>query len=318
MIAVDASADPKDSGPRSLSEGVIRMRGVSITAPAKVNLCLSVGAIRPDGYHEVDTVMHVLELADEIRIEPAGELSLVCEPSVGVPAERNLAWRAAILLGERVGVEPKVAIRIDKMIPHEAGLGGGSSDAAATLAGLAQLWDIPADDGRLLSVAAEIGSDVPFFLAGAAAWMTGRGERLVRTLPATEHHIALIRPDAPVPTAAAYAAFDAEPQSPAAVDRTVEALITGDRDALAASLVNNLEVPAASVVPDVAVALAWVRHEAGVLGALLAGSGSAVFALVDTASTAERIAADAASRGWWGAATRLSATGLRVTELEGA
>ncbi|TLM78483.1 MAG: 4-diphosphocytidyl-2C-methyl-D-erythritol kinase, partial [Actinobacteria bacterium] len=181
-----------------------------VTAPAKVNLFLGVGAARPDGYHDVTTVLHALSLHDTLEISPAETLTLDCEPDLGIPAEKNLAWRAATEFSRAVGREPAVALRLRKRIPHGAGLGGGSSDAAAVIAGLASLWGLPRDDERCEAVARALGADVAFFLEPAgAALMTGRGDVIEQALrPLAGVPVALVRPETPVPTPAAYAAFD--------------------------------------------------------------------------------------------------------------
>lgn len=287
---------------------------LEVIAPAKVNLFLAVGSVRPDGYHEVTTVLHAIELCDTITIEPAEELSLVCEPDLGIPAEDNLAYRAAVLLARELGREPRVALRLAKRVPHGAGLGGGSSDAAGVIAGLARLWGVERHDERCLAVAAALGSDVPFFLGeSGASLMVGRGDELAEALPALSGvPVVLVRPDAPVPTAAAYSAFDAEPVASGEPGATRSALFAGDVAAVAAALANNLENAASAVVPAVAEAIAWVRGCGGALGAAVAGSGSAVFAVCDSRETAERIAAEAAQRGWWGAASALRAGGVEV------
>lgn len=289
-------------------------RRIRVAAPAKVNLCLAVGARRDDGYHSVDTVLHCLSLADEVTVAPADSLSLACLPSVGIPDDRNLAYKAAVAFSEKTGLDSRVAIRVDKRIPPGAGLAGGSSDAAAVIAALAHLHGIERTDPRCLAAAARLGADVAFFLHGAAALMTGRGEEFVRFLPALDVPIVLVKPPLPVPTGAAYAAFDASPQESIGCAGVVDALTEGDPLALAASLANNLEVASASVVPEVAVTLAWMRAQEGVTGALLAGSGSAVFALLEAPSTADMLVAGARERGWWAMTASLSSAGLELAD----
>ena len=154
------------------------MNSVRVQAPAKVNLFLGVGEVLADGYHAVTTVMHAIDLRDEVVLAPAGVLSLVCVPDVGVPAERNLAWRAATEMGSRFGRDPRVEITLTKHTPHGAGLGGGSSDAAAVIAGLAYLWGADRRDDRCIGAARALGADVAFFLGE-----DGRGD----VLRATEH-----------------------------------------------------------------------------------------------------------------------------------
>ena len=285
-----------------------------IIAPAKINLHLAVGALRDDGYHDLTGVFHTLELADEVALEPAGALEIVCDTDVGARPQHNLAFRAAEAMGRAFGREPLARIVLTKRVPSGAGLGGGSSDAAAVVIGLVAMWGLDATDERCLEAAASVGADVPFFLTpGGAALMTGRGDRVARSLPALAGvPVALVRPIQPVSTAAAYSAFDADPVAGVSPEGVIAALEAADASALGAALFNNLEVASASVVPAVADALAWTRRARGVLGAAVAGSGSAVFAIVETDEVARTIAASAERRGWWGAATRLGAHGATV------
>ncbi len=154
---------------------------VQVRAPAKINLCLEVLGRRPDGYHEVATVLHTICLTDELSFAPADALSLDCQPEVG-SAEDNLALRAARLLKEATGCQKGAAITLRKHIPAAAGLGGGSSDAAATLKALDKLWGLGLSREGLVELAARLGSDVPFFLDGGCALAQGRGEMLTPLL----------------------------------------------------------------------------------------------------------------------------------------
>jgi 4-diphosphocytidyl-2-C-methyl-D-erythritol kinase len=160
---------------------------LELTAPAKLNLVLEVTGRRGDGYHEIASVMQTIDLADTVRLEEAAsiELQVAGEEQLGVPLEgpRNLAYAAAHALAEAAGrSDAGVRIELEKRIPAGLGLGGGSSDAAAVLRGLNQLWGLDLGDASLSEVAAGVGSDVAFFLRGGAAYVTGRGER-VEALP---------------------------------------------------------------------------------------------------------------------------------------
>ncbi len=284
-----------------------------VAAPAKVNLFLGVGDRLPDGYHAVTTVLHVLEFGDEVSIEPHARLELHCDVDLGVSPEGNLAYRAAVAFGEVVGRIPAVRITLCKVVPHGAGLGGGSSDAAAVIAGLSALWGLQGDE-RALSVAASLGADVPFFLMSSpAALMTGRGDVLGRSLTGMPGlPVVLVRPPVSVSTAAAYRAFDASPAVPGDPARVLDALEVGDPGALASSLANNLEKAAAVVAPEVLTVRSWLQEAPGVRGSLLAGSGSAMFALCEDDEAALRIADAAQGHGWWAHATRLGAHGVRL------
>jgi len=292
------------------------MQSLTVAAPAKVNLFLGVGPRRHDGYHSVQTVLHTLALADTVRLTPADDLTVACDRDLGVPAEHNLAFRAATAFAAAFGVDVLLDIHITKRIPSGAGLGGGSSDAAAVLAGLAHWANLPLDNERLLIVARSIGADVPFFLLGGAALMGGRGDTLTRRLKPIAAHVALVKPPQAVSTAEAYAAFDGAPL-PAGESRAIaDALRTQDVRAVADALSNNMTAASAALVPQISEALAWLGAQHGVLGSAMAGSGSAVFALCETADDAERIAKAAIERGWWSAATQTASPGVVATETE--
>lgn len=294
------------------------MQGLTIIAPAKVNLFLGIGATRPDGHHNVDSVFQTLELHDTIHLTPSDELTLVCGQDLCIPAEMNLAFRAARAFSETFDVDVLVDIAVEKCIPAGAGLAGGSSDAAAVLAGLAHWAGLTLDDQRLHVTARALGADVPFFLHGGAAVMRGRGDQLVRRLPDVAFDVALVKPDAPVSTAEAYRAFDADPQPMGDQHRVADALRTGDNlRALGSALSNNMSSASVSLVSEIGDALGWMRAQAGVHGALVAGSGSSVFAVCENPIVAARIAKDAAARGWWSAATSTRPAGVTVTDVEG-
>ncbi|PSQ95048.1 MAG: 4-(cytidine 5'-diphospho)-2-C-methyl-D-erythritol kinase [Bacteroidetes bacterium SW_9_63_38] len=148
-------------------------------APAKINLGLHVLRKRPDGFHDVETVLHRIDWADTVTAQPAGTLSMTCSDSALPTDEDNLCMQAARRLAAAFDVAAGAELHLEKRVPYGAGLGGGSSDAAATLRLLARLWDLDASDEQLHRIAAEIGADVPFFLSEApAAYATGRGDEL--------------------------------------------------------------------------------------------------------------------------------------------
>ncbi len=291
-----------------------------VIAPAKVNLFLGVGASRRDGYHALDAVFHALELHDDVAIYPSSAtgVTVECDSALDCPAEENLAAVAATALSVAVGRTPAFSIELAKRIPHGAGLGGGSSDAAAVITGLAHMLGTEKHDPMCIAAAQAVGADVPFFLHGGAALMTGRGDLLVRRLPALDTPLVLVRPPLPVSTAAAYRAFDAAPVPPGDPIHVIAALEAGDSEALGVALSNNFETVSAALVPQVGEALEWLRQRPGVLGATVAGSGSAVFGLVGCEETAADISAHATAEGWWSVATRLGSEGSKVVEGEGA
>ena len=290
------------------------MRAVTLFAPAKVNLYLGVGALRPDGYHEVTTVLQALEFGDTVRILPADELVISTSVDLGIPSHANLAYQAALAFAEEFSVAPRAIIEIEKHVPVGAGLAGGSSDAAAVIVGLARIHAIDPRSERCIDVARGLGADCAFFVTGGAALMSGRGDRLEASLPSAVAHVALVKPLAPVSTAAAYTRFDRAPLPAPGPQHVVEALKAGDLSRLAASLTNNLTSASASLVPEVLDALAWVGSQPGVLAAAMAGSGSATFALCEDPAVAILVAEGARSRGWWSTATTTRATGVAITD----
>ena len=309
-----------------------------VEAPAKVNLHLGVGARRSDGFHEVETVLQAIDLRDTLTVRHADVPRFSSTTDLGIPNEDNLAWRAAMLLAERLGREPLVEIVLDKNIPVGAGLGGGSSDAAAVIAALAQLWDVVAvEDGNdesaasggsviaaeayarepvLAEVAELLGADVPFFLRGGTALFAGRGDDFVERIDAPVLDLAIVRPASPVNTAAAYAEYDRIPVPAVSPDALIAACEAHDVEAVARNLANNMERAASSLVPHVADALAWVRAAEGVLGATVAGSGSAVFGICLDTAAARETALAARKIGWWAEAARSRSCGVRVRSLE--
>ncbi len=283
---------------------------LTIIAPAKLNLYLAVGARRTDGYHSVTTVLLALDLGDEVAMQAAPTLSLECEPAVGVPDEQNLAWKAALGMSEAFGRPADFAIRVDKRVPAGAGLGGGSADAAAVIAGMASAWGVPGDDLRIDAVASSLGADVLFPLHGGCALYEGRGEEFACALPLPRAYFAIARGSEPVPTGAAYAALDRLGSVPApGPDAVVAALESGDAAALGAALHNGMTAAALDLVPAIAPVIAAMAAAPGCLGAALCGSGSAVFGVFAAEAEAVRAASDARRRGLWATVARPTAGG---------
>ncbi len=178
---------------------------ISINAYAKINLALEVLGKREDGYHDVVTVMQTISLHDTLTLERAAEISLTCDRA-DLGHEGTLALKAARLLKERAGYSGGASIKLEKRIPVPAGLGGGSSDAAATLKGLNELWGLEMSQDELKVIGAELGSDVPFFIHGGTAMAFGRGERVRPLPPITLEWFVILSPkiDLPNKTAALY------------------------------------------------------------------------------------------------------------------
>jgi 4-diphosphocytidyl-2-C-methyl-D-erythritol kinase len=292
-------------------------RQIVVEAPAKVNLYLGVGGLRRDGYHEVETVLHAVDLVDRLLVGDSESFAFSCESDLGIPPDENLVSRAALLFARHLGREPNVRLELAKAIPAGAGLGGGSSDAAATLAGLAEFWEA-GEREELLDVASQLGADVPFFLAGGTGTglFEGRGEVPARTLEAPALDIVLLKGRASIGTAEAYAEFDRDPVPPGSVDALVVACDSGRIEAIAAVLSNNMERAAVNLVPEVGDALAYLQSTEGVLGSCVAGSGSAVFGICADADVARRTAGAARADGWWSAAARSFGSGVRIRRMK--
>lgn len=270
---------------------------VTVRVPAKVNVQLAVGAARPDGFHDLANVFLAVALYDEITVTPADELRVTCEgPDAGqVPLDRtNLAARAAIALAERRGLEPNVHIHIAKDIPVAGGMAGGSADGAGALLACDALWRTGAPRGELLSICADLGSDVPFALVGGAALGTGRGERLTALEVGGTFHWVFAMAERGLSTPAVFREFDRlaagrEIPAPVASADLLEALEKGDCDALAATVSNDLQPAALSLFPELAETLAAGRT-AGALTALVSGSGPTTAFLTRDAEAARKVA----------------------------
>jgi 4-diphosphocytidyl-2-C-methyl-D-erythritol kinase len=278
---------------------------LTLKARAKINLALDVLAKRPDGYHEVDMIMQSLELADGIRIEPAAELSVACDHPAVPGDERNLAFRAALLLRESSGITAGARIVIDKKIPVAAGLAGGSSDAAATLLGLNRLWKLEWSEERLAALAVRIGADVPYCLHGGTARATGIGEKLTPLAGPSDCRVLLVTPDVAVPTARIYQSLRlAEIRNHPRVDRLVQRLKRGAVAGIEADWGNVLEEAALPQFP----VIAQVKELFGRFGlaSLMSGSGPSVFALNPPAEAAAGLLARLPGN-WFGCLTRFQA-----------
>lgn len=272
-------------------------RPVVARAHAKVNLDLRVLGSRADGYHELRTVFQTIDLHDILTAqEKPGPFTLKCR-TPGVPLDgRNLAWRAAAALWKaigRAGDPCDTVITIEKHIPLEAGLGGGSADAAAALHVLARLWG-GAPMSLLREVASGIGSDVPFFLSGGTALGLGRGEEIYPLVDLPRHFVVVVRPPFGVSTAEAYGWYDEDRAAGVRDPRGDLQILPVPWPTRAAQMVNDLEPPVLRRHPEIGAIKAALR-EAGAVASAMSGSGSAVFGLFRTRPAAAR-AAQALSR----------------------
>lgn len=276
-----------------------RSESVTVRVPAKVNLCLSVGPLRPDGYHDLATVFHAVALYDEVTATPAEELSLTVEGegAAEVPLDSsNLAWRAAEMLAREAGrPAPEVRLHLGKGIPVAGGMAGGSADAAGALVACDELWHTGMSRDDLHAMAARLGSDVPFALYGGTAMGTGRGEQITPVLARGEFHWVFAFAHEGLSTPSVFHELDRirgnkKVPAPGIDEELLRALRAGDSMLLGAALRNDLTRAATSLRPDLRRTL-QAGQDAGALGALLSGSGPTCAFLAADAASAARIGA---------------------------
>jgi 4-diphosphocytidyl-2-C-methyl-D-erythritol kinase len=269
---------------------------LEIRSPAKINLQLNILGRRPDGFHELETLLHPVGLHDELTLEPAARgIALTCSDPT-LPADpSNLVWRAAAAFLDAGGLRTGVRLHLEKRVPREAGLGGGSANAAATLRGLNQLFGYPLPAARLHELAAALGSDVPFFLQDKPALATGRGETIqpLDLFPALAGYwVLLVHPGFGISTAWAYQALARHPEArqgqPGRARELVRTLQSGDMALAAAQLYNSLEAPAFTKFPWLALARDFLAENSAP-ASRMSGSGSALFALTPTRDQAEAL-----------------------------
>ena len=254
---------------------------VTIRAHAKINLDLRVLGTRADGFHELRTVFQAISLHDTITCVPReGPFAIECA-TAGVPLDQtNLIWRAAGALWRslrRAGDVRDMLVRLDKRIPVQGGLGGGSADAAATLLGLGRAWRVPVRPAQLTDVAASLGADVPFFLSGGTALGLGRGDEIYPLADLPRHWIVLLIPGFGVSSGEAFGWYDAERDGSRGPTREPQQ-VPGPWPSRAAQMINDLEAPIARHHPEIDQMKSALRR-AGALAAAMSGSGSAVFGL---------------------------------------
>lgn len=279
---------------------------ISTFAYAKVNLALAVIGKRDDGFHELQSVMQSIELHDVVRIKKSGR-KIICRCGE-LSGQENLAYKAADLylnyLRQSVGIE----IEIEKHIPVQAGLAGGSSDAAAVLGLLNQLFGTPVNADQLKELAAQLGADVAFCFRGGTMWASGLGEKLEELMPAPHMDLVIVKPDQGINTGEAYRGFDHLGQNGKELNRELweKALTNGRIKEVGDLLRNDLEQVSVQMVPEIA-GIKEGLLRAGCYGALMSGSGSAVFGIAKDPRHAEEVARMLREQGYkqvWTSRTR--------------
>jgi 4-diphosphocytidyl-2-C-methyl-D-erythritol kinase len=268
---------------------MVKRLKLTVRAHAKVNLDLRVLGVRADGYHELRTVFQTIELHDTITCaERPGPFTLACR-APGVPVDAgNLVWKAAAALWTALGRAGEVrdtVVRIDKKIPVQAGLGGGSADAAAALQALGRLWG-GAPVTLLREVGAALGADVPFFLSGGTALGLGRGEEIYPLVDLPPHFVVIVRPPFGVSTAEAYAWYDEDRAAGLRENREFQ-ILPVPWPTRAAQMINDLEPPVMRRHQEIGTLKQQLR-DAGATAAAMSGSGSAIFGLFRSRAAAER------------------------------
>jgi len=261
-----------------------------VKAPAKINLTLDVLYKRPDNYHEVEMIMTTVDLADRIGLEERKDslIKISSSNSIVPDDERNLAYQAAKLLKDTYGIQKGVTITIDKEIPVAAGLAGGSSDAAATLRGLNQLWNLNLSLDTLAELGAKIGSDVSFCVYGGTALATGRGEKIQHIPAPPTCWVVLAKPKIGVSTAAVYGGLNIDEVEHPNTKQMIKAIEESNYELMCKSLGNVLETVTFKLHPEV-VMIKEQMKKFGVDGVLMSGSGPTVFGLIDSETRLSRI-----------------------------
>jgi 4-diphosphocytidyl-2-C-methyl-D-erythritol kinase len=261
---------------------------MQLYAPAKINLSFEIKGRREDGFHEIETLMAPISLADRLTIErgkTTGGLQFSCDDPSLSNGEENLVVRAARLFQQATKIGAGVEIALEKRIPHGAGLGGGSSDAATTLLGLNELFETRLDQKDLIELAAQIGSDVPFFIPGSAANCRGRGEIVEPARLPASFNLLLVKPDFGVPTPWAYERWKNS--------RGLPGVNYAAQKFSSVHFVNDLERPVFEKFVLLGYLKTWLRVQPEVGAALLSGSGSTLFAVLREGADPEKLTARA-------------------------
>ena len=262
------------------------MKKIEEKAYAKINLVLNIGDLRPDGYHDIQTIMQSLELHDDVTVEQTGGTGITVTASVDtIPTdESNLAAKAVKAFAAKTGVPADgLSIHIEKRIPVAAGLGGGSSDAAATLRALNVLYETNLSVDELAEIGIEVGSDVPFCVHGGCAYVEGKGDMVVPTTPMPQCIIVIGKPDLAISTEKMYQRFD-QAELPQRADHTPEIMLGlrwENLKAVAESVGNAFEQVLMKNERNTVDMMKEVMNQFGTLGTAMTGSGPAVFGIFD-------------------------------------
>ena len=260
---------------------------MQLSAPAKINLSFQISGRRADGFHEIETLMAPISIADRLTIEarPRGDagIEFSCDDLSLTTGDDNLVVRAARLFREATGISAGLKIVLEKTIPHGAGLGGGSSDAASTLLGLNEVFAAGLDETNLLQLGAQLGSDVPFFIVRSPAICRGRGEIVAPTNLSGHFQLLLVKPEFGVPTPWAYGRWKES--------REIPAVNYSPQEFGGVRFGNDLEPPVFEKYVFLGYLKTWLREQTGVAAALLSGSGSTLFAVLREGADGESLAA---------------------------
>ena len=250
-----------------------------IEGNCKINLSLNIEGILPNGYHSIRTIFQELSLSDRISMEfGKSGVSLTCNKA-GIPTdEKNIAYRAAMLFYKATGISDGVHIHIEKNIPSEAGLGGGSADGGAVLKGMNEHYGYPLSNEKLIDLGTTLGADVPFFIMGGTALATGIGEVLTPIESKIKTHVLIVKPPVGVSTPWAYKMLDEAPFTPTDVDKTLLAIENGDIDSLCSSMGNVFEQVVEKEYPEIS-DMKKKMLTLGAKGSMMSGSGTAVFGI---------------------------------------
>ncbi|TAN44273.1 MAG: 4-(cytidine 5'-diphospho)-2-C-methyl-D-erythritol kinase [Nitrospirae bacterium] len=265
---------------------------VKIATPAKINWSLYVLDKRPDRYHNICSLMQCVELYDSLTLEHANDMELVSD--IDIPTGENLVFKAAAALRRYAGTGKGARISLAKAIPSGAGLGGGSSDAAAALWGLNNLWKLGLDKDELKSIGAGLGADVPFFFDCPMALAEGKGEALTPLKPGKSYPLLLVKPEAAVPTAWAYNALEAAKLTNRTdkvnnIKLIYDLVVSGNISSLSENLHNDFEGVVFKEYPMIG-ELKKKLFYSGAVAALMSGSGSSVFGVFESREAAEKAA----------------------------